>query len=378
MFLIERLIGIGIYSGTLVLVCLLIAFSNISSKALLRFYTFALCVMAFFYTPYTTADLYRIFQTMEWYSTMSFSYFFETYVATSSVASSRLLFWLIGKSGLPHLLPVVSAAVSYSLIFYTIHKTQNRYAISRENTALALFLLMTTSIYISVIGGIRMMLAMAIIVFCFFRESVEQKFRWYHIPLYAVALLMHNMAFILFALRLLCIVLDSRKKRIVRVVYALVIGVGGLGALFVFDDLVFQIFDNASDYLFGASYSDPWEYLIGILLLLGFVVLMCKFRPYISRFADIRTYHIGAILGAAVAVAFCFVFSIFYRFIGHLVPILCLPVLMIVLQESQNSYNPRRFRQLSLQSIVALFGALILLLSCARGSLSSLKFFTLS
>ena len=152
MFLIERLIGVSIYVYALIMVCLLIAFSNIKCKNILRLYLLVLGGMGFFYQPYITADLYRIYEAMEWYATFRFPQFYETLVIPSSVPTSRILFWLVGKTGIVELLPLLSALLCYSLIFYILETSAKRYNISRQNLAVTLFFLMSGSIYSSVIG----------------------------------------------------------------------------------------------------------------------------------------------------------------------------------------------------------------------------------
>jgi hypothetical protein len=89
--------------------------------------------------------------------------------------------------------------------------------------------------------------------------------------------------------------------------------------------------------------------------------------------SEVEPLTMGAGVGAVASLAFAKMFSIFYRLIGHIVPILSLPALMITLERSE--VRGGRFRRLSFPSIVLIFSILILALSMSRGSLSSLKFF---
>ena len=123
MFIIERIFGISAYMLVLLLVCFLLSKTNMPCKSALRFYLFCLSVMAFFYKPYITADLYRIFEQMEYFSSMDFDRFWSDFVLNSSTPLSRLLYWFFGKTGCNKLLPVFSACFCYSLIFYVIEKT---------------------------------------------------------------------------------------------------------------------------------------------------------------------------------------------------------------------------------------------------------------
>ena len=367
------------YCYFLIMVCILMAYTNVKHKTILKLYTVALCVMGFFYLPYETADLYRTFETMDWYATIDFSQFFNDFVKTSSVPVSRMLYWVVGKSGIYGLLPVLSAFICYSSIFYTIEKTQKIYSISRKNVAISLFFLMTLSIYISVIGGIRMMIAISLIVFCFFRESVEQKFRWYNILLYLVAVFMHDMALVLLAIRFIALVFDSRQKIYVRIILSLAIV--GIGIVFgiMFNYQVEQVFEKIVGYLTGDNYSYIWEYIIGVLIAVTYAVIIVKYRLLRKnlKYTRLNAYSIATILSAVAALLCCFDFSIFYRFIGHVVPLLGAPMMMITLEESSNAMVEKR-KQISFQTIILVMSLAIFALSCTRGSLCSLKFFVLS
>ena len=169
MFLFERLFGIATYMTILIFVCFLLTKTNLSLKATLRFYLLCLCIMAFFYKPYVTADLYRIYETTDYFTKMPFVEFWRRIIVGSEKPAAYLLYWCIGKTGVKALLPTFSAFVCYSLIFYVINKTSELFAISMRNVACVLFFVMTTSIYISVIGGIRMMISISLIMFSYFR-----------------------------------------------------------------------------------------------------------------------------------------------------------------------------------------------------------------
>lgn len=378
MFLFERLFGVCVYTYVLVMACVLIAFTTINSKTVLRLYIGALCIMAFFYVPHADGDLHRIYEAIDWYATMRFDYFFENYVITSSVPMSRLLYWLVAQTGIQNLVPVISCLVCYGVIFNTIVKAERMFSVSKINVALTLFFVMTLSVYISVIGGIRMMISMALIVHCLFRESVEGRFSWYHILLYLTAILTHNMALVIVCVRILVLIFDNRRKPSARLMIATLILGAGIVLAFRFEYVLLDILDNAGGYLTGESYSDTWEYIMGALLAVFYIVLGFRYRSYggAARYPELKEYNMAMFFFWGIAVVFCFVFSIFYRFIGHVVPILGLPMLMICLQRSSED-SPVRFNWLSMQGFVLVYSMVLLLLSCSRGSLSSLKFFVL-
>ena len=100
MFLVERAIGIGIYMVLLLFTCLLLVNTNMRSKPILKFYLLCLCVMAFCYKPYVTADLHRIYLIVEAFKDMELSQFIMAHVMSSSIPVSQsfqslgIIYWL--------------------------------------------------------------------------------------------------------------------------------------------------------------------------------------------------------------------------------------------------------------------------------------------
>jgi hypothetical protein len=305
---------------------------------------------------------------------MSFSGFAREFLLTSSSPLPRIFYWILGRMGTYELISVISTLICYGLFFYIISAVAKRYEISRANIAITLLFFMSTSIYISVIGGIRMMIAISLIAFCFFRETVEGKRGFLNYFWYACALLTHNMAFAMIAIRLVAAFfsygrrLSSKIKILVSVFAVCVL------ATLLFGSFSANVLEKMMYYLFEDDFSDTWEYVIGILLLCFFVILRVHFKRIDhGDCSEVEPLTMGAGVGAVASLAFANMFSIFYRLIGHIVPILSLPALMITLERSE--VRGGRFRRLSFPSIVLVFSILILALSMSRGSLSSLKFF---
>ena len=378
MFLVERAIGVGIYMFVLLIVCAIISNTKISCKAALKFYLICLCVMALFYKPYITADLYKTYVIVDYFGSVDFMYFMENLAFQGSTPAARILYWCVGKIGYNALLPIFSAFFSYSLIFYIIIKTQEIYSISKKNVAYLLFFLMSTSIYISAIGGIRMMIVLSAIAFCFFREVVEKKFNFLNIFLYIISVFMHSMAIVIIAIRLFVTVFDGRKKRIMRILYVFFVAI--LCFAFLLNSGVFMtdFIDKVNDYLFGDRYSDAWEYIMGVLIFIVLTVFAYNFAPYRrdNAFADIIPYNYTMIICMIISLVFCFEFSIFYRFLGHAAVLFSIPMIMITLEETDNK-PCRVFRMTNVRSVLLIFSVVIAIISCLRGSLSSLKFFEL-
>lgn len=378
MFLLERFFGIATYMLILLFVCFFLLKTNVTCKSILRFYVVCLCVMAFFYKPYITADLYRIFEQMEYFSSMDFGLFWKDFALESSMPFARLLFWVFGKTGVFALLPAFSALICYSLIFYTINKTKEIYHISNQTIAIVLFYIMTTSIYISVIGGIRMMLALSMIVFAYFRGTVEKKITIVDIFLYGLSLFTHSVSAVVVCI-CVCASLFASGKNIWRKIGLSIgaIGVGGV-AVVLFSDRVDRLYQKFLEYVLGDKHSDLWEYMMGaiIILMLFFMFLeihrLCKHAEYVN----VKKYNLASIISVALAVCFCFEFSMFYRFGGHVAVLFSIPSMMVVLEKTKGKSSVL-MAGVDFRSIMIVLTLIMAAISCARGSLCSLKFFEL-
>lgn len=378
MFLTERLVGIGIYLLILAFVCVLIMRTNIRCRSVFAFYVICLAIMGFMYKPYVTADLYRIFNMIDLFSDLEFSYFWKYYAADYSAVVSRVLYWCIGQIGIKELLPALSVMVVYSIIFGIIEKARAIYSISRRTVADALIFIMVTSIYLSTVGGIRMMLAISFIAFCFFRETVERKINIWHIVLYFAAFLTHNVALIVIIVRLAALILSSEQTKLKKIfsVFGIVFGIA-LFSIF-FRDIVGDIVDKAFGYITGGSYYDVWEYIMGALLLLLLLIVGANYKMDMDKniHSGLKQLNVAMCICIAISLVFCFEFSIFYRFIGHLAPVFSIPLCMVTLERSGDK-KCIGMKRMSLRSVFLLITVAIMAISFSRGSMSSLKFFEL-
>ena len=362
----------------LLAVCFLLIRTNASCRATLRCYLVCLCTMAFLYKPYMTGDLFRIYETMDSFAQLDFVYFWNHHVASSSVPVARLLYWGMAKTGINQLLPVFTAFFCYSVFFYIISRTAELFHISKRNVASVLFFVMTTSIYISVIGGIRMMLALSLITFAFFKETVEKRWHLLDLLLYGIAVLTHAMSFVVVGICVVVVLTDSERSILRKIGFALAVGAVGIAFLAKFNDIAQALFQKFFYYISEEEYYDLWEYVMGGLILVLLFVMMNEYRHLENkeRFAAGKAFHAVTIWSMAIAICFCFDFSIFYRFGGQLAVVFAIPAMMVTLEET--SVKPcRAVHILDFQSVLTLFSVLIAVISCTRGSLSSLKFFEL-
>lgn len=370
MFLIERLVGVGVYSFILVLVSWTIASSKSNKKVrfILFLYTIALAIMGFFYVPYVTADLARIYNTLDYFKMLDFSVFMDR-VGESSTVVANIYYWLVSKTGENRLLPAINAFICYSCIFYIFRKTMEKYNISKKNFAIALFFYMAIGNYMFVISGIRTMLAISLVAYCFFREAVEKKFRLYHILLYVAAAFIHNFAVIIIIIRLVIPLVARGISFWKRMSYILFLSVLSIFAALNMTDLLESVFGRADGYITGENmYSYFWEYLIGAFVILISVIALIKVRSKYIGEGELSQIKIFSIVCILLSLAFCFEFTIFHRLTTYACAITSTPILMLYLDKC----GTKNKQKLILWASIAL-----LFIACARGTLCSLKFFIL-
>lgn len=372
MFIVERLIGVTVYILCLIIVFFLIGFTNAKVKNVLRIYVIFLAILAFFYEPYTTADLYRINKTMLSFSKIPFNIFFRKFVITSSVPVARLIYWCIGKTGILRLLPMLNVGICYSIFFSMVDYIAKQYKVSRLNVAITILFFMSIGHFMSTISNVRTMLAVALISWCFFRETYKNKFSWWHIAVYMIAALIHNLAVVLIIVRVLSTVLNVHKKMKIKIILTLF----GSGFSYLFmkygSNITEDIFEKMKYYLTG-GYSYIWEYFIGILIVSCILYILYKKQSRITN-----DYEICLILCQIISICSVSIFSIFYRFASVIIPVLIIPTLMLTLENSKREFlNKGKSGKLGPSMIMTLMSIVILVLSCTRGSMCSYKFFEL-
>jgi hypothetical protein len=379
MFLLERLFGVGLYMLILLLVCLFLVRAKVTLRALLRVYLVLLCGMAFFYQPYVTADLYRTYAAMSYYVTLGFPQFWELLVVGNPEPLSRLFLYAIAKTGVYALLPLLSSLVCYSLIFYVIIQTQKKFDISNKNVACVLFFVMTTSMYLSIIGGIRMMLALCMVLFSYFRMTVKKKLGALEIVLCISSLLIHGMSYAAIGVCVLGWLLDAERPIARRVAIGLLSAVFASFFIIRFTSVAQGLYKSLLGYLRGDIYSDPWEYLMGALIILLLLVTFSeniRMRKEGRGVAATNSLRLASLLCIVIALCFFFEFTIFYRFGGQLAVLFAIPTMMITLERTEG--RPSRWLpRFDFRALLIVLSIVIALVSCVRGSLSSLKFFEL-
>ena len=206
--------------------------------------------------------------------------------------------------------------------------------------------------------------------------------------MYVVAFFIHHYVAALIVFRFISVIFNKGVSLRKKSVYVGLLLICAMIITTCFSNYVDQIFDKSEGYIKGNAYAYLWDYIIGVLIGIGNGYLLFRRKGYFAVKNSFNLYGLYsfAIILYLLSICFCFEFSIFHRTIAYIVPIICLPIWLIILQDNNSkaengTYNSKTLCVNEANSINVNFCIfiyiLILFLSCSRGTLCSLKFFVL-
>lgn len=377
MYIYERLFGVILYAYMLVLMSVIIAKSKrIYLGKILFIYTIILSIMAYFYVPGTSADLYRVFAIMNNWKFIDISEFIELAFRTTT-PFANIYIYLISIIGNNHLLPAVTAFIYYSNVFYILKKYSHKYNISAYTTSVVLFFIMSSISFIGVISGIRNQLAFSIIAVCIYRDTIENKLIIKNLPFYIIASLMHNAAFALVLIRFAFLTYQKSNLKYKKALFIL-INVIVVFLLFRYGITYWQaMIDKSYNYLSGESYRDLWGYIIGALLVLTITFIHINVKKTIhnkkNNMGQVNMYYFSRVL-LIICVIFSFEYNIFARF-SLFTLIISIPWILEYCDSSLSNDKLSVNKYSNIRIKLIFISIVILGVASTRGSLSALKFF---
>lgn len=371
--LIERMFGAGIYSLLLGYMYIQIRGSNnrYSVKKHLKWYLLLLCVLAFFYIPTESADLFRWREISSNWSLMSFSDFFSKKVVSSHTPVAYLMIYLCQRTGVNGVLPAVCAFIFYSNAFHIFNSTLSKYKVSTRVLAVTLLFFMSSGRFLETISGVRSMVAFSIITRCIYDEIIEKKAMWKSIGPYLLACLLHTAATPLVAIRLFALLFEKKKTftaKLAKIIFF--VGLTGI-AVFYGGNYIDASITKANNYISGPTYAYIWEYLIvGLQLMLIIYLLYVYYKFNYEKRQPINDIARLLLLLSIIEVVLIGSYSIFHRFIAAST-FLSIPLMAYVLE------NRVANKSTVLMGRIKVVSMFILLLACVRGNLCGFKFFLL-
>lgn len=381
MYLVPRLFALTLY-----VVLLFSAYYNIAKGTRLRvrntliIYLFLLCVMAFFYAPMTSADLYRLLPIMNGYAEKSIREILELIsIQSISTPGVPIFYYFIGKLGYNGALPAATALITYGFIFHIMYDCYIKNRIRSKDLAIVLLMFMSRGIFLIVISNVRTGISLSIIAWCIYQEVANNRSIINDIPLYIVAASFHSLGQALIIIRVMLILLetDNGKISIRRFISFIVF----LLAVFALAEK-FNIFNHLlgkTDSYYEKSVNDEgyyyiWEVLFNYYALAMYYQLVrFKRKIMISNNIEARDdslnqmFRIFKFLILFDAISYFIEYNFFYR-LGWFITMLAVPSAMLLLKESENT----RFHA-SIYNFILIGSVVLLFLECARGDLCGLK-----
>lgn len=373
----ERIIGVGIYAIIAVAFYLILCRDNIRIKRTLYMYAIILSSLAYFFIPATVTDLYRLWITAESYNRFPIMQMVQEIFNGWSSPLGLVYVCIVSKIN-PHLLPAITSMLFYYNVFYIIADYSEKHYISNRVVALVTFLYMSTGVYGEVISGIRSLLAFSFIARCCYNEIYNDKSILKNLPIYILAALFHQGAMVLVVLRFAAKILFD-EKGMKRIAYLLLLGVVVLVFYNRYESLVQKVMRNAESYLTTGGFSYIWEFVFNTI----FAVITLLIFYYTSRNQTISTQSIKMRKFVMLIFAVCIVsinsYSIYHRFILFS-SMIALPVFLEVVGERErrtNEYSLSRNNKFITGNNLLMMSFVILFLSCLKGNLNGIRFFTL-
>ena len=389
MFLFARLVSLAIFALVLMLICIFISNTNDKKRAAgyLTIYTVILTVMGYLFVPHSGADLTRLWIVMHQYAREDVMVFLQS--LTSSLSPGVVLYYnIIGRLGNDHLLPAVSALITFSFCFAILHSLLKKESTGFSTTeiAIALFLFMSRGLMMQIISNIRTLMALSIAAWCIYQEFYNKRSTKKLIIPYLLAASLHAMGIIIVLYRIAYSFIDQRGTRLQKI-NRWVLGFSAAAAVLLFGwKYILRVINKGFNYIretqSGEGYFYLWEFILCVMTLMVLLYVIHFFRRAYrynrnSGSADDLSHATNQLLRYLTPliiiefIAIPLEFSTFQR-INWYFTILLLPLTVCTLREVK-LVSPAHAKVFRYNLLIA--ATAILFLACARGDLCSLKFF---
>ena len=371
MYLFERLFGLLVYYVTLLIFCIILSKikDNKKIKRILLYYLICLCTISYFYLPAATADLSRHYESLELYSSISYSSFLDL-LLTNNSPLSLVFFRYIGMTNNYHLLPFFTCLIYYGILFSLLNDFCKRYDINGKDASKSLFFLMIGGKLLGIISGVRNGIAFMLLIKCFYNEFILNKSIFHNIIYYLSSILMHPSSLIIIAIRFIFMFFEKQKSFVKKVFNVFLIICFGFLFVKYGQNLLNYTLEKGLSYINGGDYFYIWEHLISFIYIFFTIIILLSFRKKINCDTNIKKLSNFILFLCIITLAFSFEHSIFTRFQGFI-------SLMFVFYFS---FFLKEIRNLKIKSLTYSFLyyfviILILIISITRGDITGLKFF---
>lgn len=377
MFLTERLVSLATYGLTLALACWLVgSTARKQYKFVIVAYLIVLGAFAFFYQPYITADLYRLREYMEWWIHKPLNEIIP-YSLRNSAPTWVLYSYFLRQLDNINWLQTVTCLWTFGNAFYiVIHEIEYDEVQGRNKGIMLFFVMAIGALFLQAISGIRTMLGISIVAFCFYRETIEKKSLVPHMILYLFAALLHSASMILVISRFVFLVIQY-KEPIKKVLMSMLVLALGAFSLYYLRDYIQGSFEYGQRYLLNRNeYTYIWEIIIGLFETVQTGYVLYQFRRRFRYAEGMEGYSaiwkFCTLWTVISVIALPFSYSIFRRY-TIFCTLIAVPLLGKLIEDEQESEHSRS----PMLRTIWMLSLIIFAISGVRGDLCGYKFFVL-
>lgn len=364
MYFYERLIGIVIYCLLLFFFTIVIYKGNKNElKRTLFIYTICLSIMGFYFVPVEGNDIYRINELLtNVYSQLDFNNLFDMMRETMTPVAT-MLYFAVAKTKINSLLPAIVSFLVFNNLFFIVSDYVKKNKICNKTVGVTVLFLMSTGFFMEVISGIRTMLAFSILARCFYNELYNNKSIIKNGIWYIIAIFIHSSAIGIIGLRIIYLIFFNKKYK---AIYKIFVLIGIIFAYVLFKNYIINSLHKFDSYLYDDNkYFWIWEFIKIIFLIITDLTIIKKYKKL-----NLNKYYQFNLIIIGFTVALISEFNIFLRF-NYFNVFIIIPIVLNVVQNIYDNKITKGNCWIVYSSIV------LLILSCSRGNLSSLKFFEL-
>lgn len=309
------------------------------TKKILFTYLVIIVILSFFFHSYYEIDLNRLQERLINFSNMNFELFLKNVVTVTNY-SEYTYFFLISRLNNPNYLQTITSLIFYSIIFYTMYDYYKTKELAPQSLGNTLFLFMLCGPFIGVISGIRTYLAISLVYLCVYREVFQNKKLLLNIPIYFIAIGMHNSILPIVIIRFCWLIVQKEKKFIYKIRNIIISLV-----LFYFfikngTEIINYTYNRANLYLDNNVYTNIYGYMVATINFLIMMFIFVNFKRSIKKDFDLYKYNKFMILIIITTFIFVYQYSIFSRYMGAIF-IFYIPIFMFTFNLLQKSENTR-------------------------------------
>ena len=379
MFLLARVVGVFAYTTILVLICMQINKTYNACKYL-SIYVIILAIMGYLFIPPDGFDINRLIERMHYYGDLSIVALFKS-MMIARTPGEQLYYWIVRKFNNDNMLKALSGFISFYFCFNILKRESRQKSgdihLDSFICSVVLYLFMSRGLLIMAVSNIRSMMSSSLIAYCVYREYIEGREPWKNAILYIWAISMHALGLGLVLIRFMFLFIDktdTARKKINRLILMMILVAAGL---ILFKNYIILFFDKLRNYA-GAKdgYSYIWEGILsGISIWLTFYLAIlykrCNFDLIDIGSGCFNIVKFSVVI-AVIATIFAFIeFNTFMR-LGCFLAIIQMPILFRLLC---NLYYKSTINYYIVRNNINIIATVMLVISCTRGYLCSLKFF---